>query len=126
MTYYPAPPGALLRFERAGRLLADGCCSVMGDAASPCFRFSVALANAGVLEEAKGVDAEVDAPGVAALAGWGTVLFCFRGELVAEGGPFWGVGGPWSDAAGGPVGAETPLKRDTGGVGLTPFRVWKF
>lgn len=64
----------------------------MGDAASPCFRFKVAFAIEGVPPEASGVDADVDAPGVPALVGWDTVLFCLRGEFDAEGG-FCGVEG---------------------------------
>jgi len=72
--------------------LDEGGGSVIGEAASPCFRFNVELDIEGVLADASGVDPDVDAPGVAALAGWATVLFCFRGEFVAEGG-FCGVEG---------------------------------
>lgn len=124
--YYPPPPVARPRLVRVGRL-AGGGCSVIGDAVSVCLRFRVALAIEGVLEDANGVVADVEAvPGVEEVAaGCGTVLFCFRGELVAEPGAFCGVVGGWAASGGGPIGGGTLEYKVTAGVGGTPFNVWK-
>lgn len=81
---YPPPPVVRPRF-RVTRF-GGGCSDAFVDgevASEACFRFKEALARDGVFP----VDAGVDAEG---WGGCGIVLCCFRGELEAEGGAFWG------------------------------------
>lgn len=70
---------------------SDG--AVVGDAASgPCFRLSDAFASAGVLVAPD--DMAGDAAGAVAeedpACGWGIVLCCFCGELLADDDAFFG------------------------------------
>lgn len=87
---YPPPPRVRLRVARfAGGGWSD---PVAGDTVSVCFRFKDALDIEGVLV---GADATVPEPEPevctdvnAGPAGCGTVLCCFRGELLADEGAF--------------------------------------
>jgi hypothetical protein len=91
---------------------------VTGDPESVCFRFK----DVGV-----GADAPVPEPEPevcvvdAEPGGCGTVLCCFRGELLADGGAFWGVDGVCWELDGGLVGGGTLEYKVTAGVGFAPL-----